>query len=147
MKDTKNAFTPARDATPALRQTVAGRDPGKRRLAIRLVRYRDATPGDTATNYDVKPPPEKPAWHGHIPVTSVIIRPENMPAGHLGHFRDVRPSTPAPYPTANAAAALTRQAGFIQYPDISAAPDTATSGETGHPAQTTPIPKRQATAP
>ena len=144
MKDTKNAFTPVRDATPALRQTVAGRDPGKRRLAIRLVRYRDATPGDTATNYDAKPCRKNRHDTGISPCpASSYARKPHVPDIY-GTF--VTPP-PDPYPTANTAAALTRQQGFIQYPDISVAPACRNPGEAGHPRANTAHARRQATAP
>lgn len=53
MKDKKFLFHTGTGRNPCFFSDPARRDTGNRRLSARFMRYRDATPGDTATNYDV----------------------------------------------------------------------------------------------
>ena len=61
MKDKKFLFHTGTGRNPCFFSDPARRDTGNRRLSARFMRYRDATPGDTATNYDVA---EKPDFSG-----------------------------------------------------------------------------------
>lgn len=58
MKDKKFLFHTGTGRNPCFFSDPARRDTGNRRLSARFMRYRDATPGDTATNYDVAEKPD-----------------------------------------------------------------------------------------
>lgn len=83
------SFTPVQDATPAVGNGDCQTRHWLQRLQTRFMRYRDATPGDTATNYDVDGKTRNFRGAGTRPPAkrhsnpTVAVFPENVTQHHV----------------------------------------------------------------